>query len=261
MKNPVVVVPDAVFCAEGVEKVAELPVVGTAQLVGTAVGADGPLLDAGEFPVQLGVVVLPAAVAERHAHAEVDDATYPRLGAAFHDAPDVFGGVVEPGEDGAQPHHRGDAALLTFLQHLDALLGGADPRLDELAEPLVHGGQGHLHHRLAPAIDPLQNVQIPQNEVGFRQDGDAAAMPLDDLQGTAGHLQLFLDGRVGVGHGPGADHTGSALALQGCRQQRDGVLLHRHVLKAVVHVVAAAPGVAVDAPVLAAPVEVHAVFG
>ena len=55
-EDPVVVVPDAVFFAEPVEEVAELPMVGAAQLVGAAVGADGALLQTGESPVELAVV-------------------------------------------------------------------------------------------------------------------------------------------------------------------------------------------------------------
>ena len=118
-----------------------------------------------------------------------------------------------------------------------------------------------LHHRLAAPVDPLQDIQIPEDQVGFGQNGGTAAVPLHDFQRPAGDTQRFLHRGVGIGHGAGGDHAPAALALQRQLQKLQAVFLHGDVLEPVIHAVAAAPGIAVDASVLTAPVQVHAVSG
>jgi len=207
------------LAAAAVEEGGQLPAVGTAEVVGTAIPADIGFLEAGKEPVQLPVKMVPAAPAQGQAHAEVQHPVHPGFDAEVQDAVYVFRGVVEQGKDGAEPDYGGDACVPKGLQGRKSSLGGADVGFQLAAQGLVVGGQGHLDHAFTLPLDGLEQVQVPQDQVRFGQQGDAEAIAPDQRQGAAGLLQLGFQREVGVRHGPHAQHTGPAPPARGCSRQ------------------------------------------
>ena len=105
----------------------------------------------------------------------------------------------------------------------------------------------------------LQDVGIALRQGALGDDMHREALVGDHAQCPAGQPQLALDGHVGVVHRPRADR--GAFFPPGTQlggQQFQCVALHGY-LGAVPDPIAVAARVAVDAPVLASPVEVHVV--
>ena len=248
---------DAVFPAGLVKEPQQRIAIRTRQLVGVSVLADIPALEPREMPIQGRVEVFPAPLPKRQAHAEADDPLYPDADALVQDRPEVFLRVVQIGQDRAEPDNGGDPPLSHLLQHLDPPFGIAHIWLQDLAEGVVVGSERHLHHAFGRAVDIIQQINVPQDPVGFGQNGGAKAVAQDDLQAFPGQTQLLLAGQIGVGHGTRADHASLPLGPQRPLQQLRRVLLHLDVLKGVAEPIAAAPAVAVDAAVDAAAINVH----
>ena len=113
-------------------------------------------------------------------------------------------------------------------------------------------------------------VRVAGYQVGLGDQAHAKAEGIDQLQGVAGQLQIFFQGVVGVAHGAGAYYCWSYAAPQVAADGVQGVCLAPQVVaedfqgvffyfdRVEVRVLkAAAPAVAVDATMGAAPVEVH----
>ena len=81
-----------------------------------------------------------------------------------------------------------------------------------------------------------------------------------ESEGLPDVSQLQLQWNVGVGHGAHTDHTSAALPPERIRQQLDGVPFYLNVLKGMLHMIALAPGVAVDAAVRTAAIQINAIF-
>ena len=138
--------------------------------------------------------------------------------------------------------------------------GGADYRLKYPAEALVVSRQRHLDNAFGFPVYACQKAHIPENAVGFRQDSNAEAIFVDDLKAFPRITQLFFDMHVWVAHAAGADHALFALLPERCFQQFGSVDLDLYVFEIMVHVVAFAPAVAVNAAMAAATVYVHPVL-
>ena len=151
-----IVVPDTVGFAGIVEQFHQFPVSGTEHFIGIAIGANIAILQSGELSVQLGIEIFPIPAAQRHTHAEIQNALDPGFDAGIQNAAEVLRRVVQKGQNGTQPHHRGDAGFLKFPQHGDPLGGGGHIGFNQPAKTLVEGGQGDLHHRLGAAVDAFQ---------------------------------------------------------------------------------------------------------
>ena len=96
---------------------------------------------------------------------------------------------------------------------------------------------------------------------GFRQNTEAKAHLCDDFNASASQLQFLFQVKIGVGHGPSANHTLLPFTAQGICKQFRCVFLHFNVRKIVVHLIALASGVAVNTAVRTASIDVHSVVG
>ena len=67
--------------------------------------------------------------------------------------------------------------------------------------------------------------------------------------------------QVGIAHGACADHAFFSFAAQDALQQFRRILLYLDIFKGMLHLVAGAPAVAVNAAMGAAAVDIHAVLG
>ena len=110
-------------------------------------------------------------------------------------------------------------------------------------------------------MDSGQQFQIPQDEIGFRQDREAEPIAADDLQAAAGQLELGFERQIRVGHRAGGDHAGTPLSAQFGLKQDRGVGFDLDILEIMQHLVTAAAAVAVDTAVGASAVEVHPFCG
>ena len=210
------------------------------------------------MPVQRRVVIFPVAVPQGQPHAEVDHALHPGPGACVQYRRDVFLRIVDEGQYGCQPDHGGDVPLRHALQHLDPAPGVAHVRLQYAAQRVVIGGQRHLHHAFGGSVDGIQQVDIPQDAIGFGLDRCAEAVLQYDLQATPGQAQRLLTVHVRVRHRARADHAPLPLRFQRPVQQLRRVPLHLYIFKGMSELIAGAPAVAINAAVGAAPVDVHA---
>ena len=84
-------------------------------------------------------------------------------------------------------------------------------------------------------------------------------MLFNDFQSAPGQPQFFLQRNVRIRHGTGTDHTGFSLGPQCLFQKPKRVFFDLDIFKGVLHSVAIAAGVAVNAAVLAAPVQIHSI--
>ena len=109
-------------------------------------------------------------------------------------------------------------------------------------------------------MDGAVQVGVPQNQVTLGGGGRATAVGVDELQSVAGEEQLFLKGIIGVAHGAHTDEGRADLPGQLVPEQGQRVRLGSHPVK-VRDAVAVAAAVAVEAAVVAAPVQVHSVVG
>ena len=231
------------------------------QHIGIAVDRDVSLLQSGKMPVKGGVVILPIALAQRHSHAEAENSPDSRVRAGIQNAKKVLLRVVEKGKDRTEPDHRRNAFVPHGFQHLDPFRRCGDMRLDDFAERFVERGQRHLHHAFCLLVNALQQRKVAEDTRRFGENRQSEAVALDDGQTATGETELLLDVQVGVAHRPGADHAAAFLFAKRLLQQLRRVDFDLDVLKFVRHAVAFASGVAVNAAVRAAAVEVHPVFG
>ena len=250
---------NAAFPAEGGELFFQPPAVRAGKFVAVSVGADVPLFHAGEKPVKLPVKIFPVAFPEGESHAERDDALHSGLGAVTEDAGKVFFRVVDEGQDGAEPHHRGDSFFPEYFQGFKAFPRGARVWFQFPAQRFVVGGERHLNNSLCGGVDFFEHVQIPQHQGGFCDKADAEAVPVNQLKRFPGEQEFFFQRHVRVAHGAGSDHAFFPFAFQGGFEQLKGVFFYGDVLELVVDMVTAAPRIAVNAAVGASPVQVHAV--
>ena len=86
-------------------------------------------------------------------------------------------------------------------------------------------------------------------------------MPADQFQGFAHIADFRLQRNVRIRHGSCADHAFFSLMDKGVFQQFNGIFLDLDVLKGMLHVIAFAPGIAVNTAVGTASVEIHSVLG
>lgn len=123
------------------------------------------------------------------------------------------------------------------------------------------GRQRHLYDAFCLFIDAFQQIQIPQDPVGFRLDRQTKSVTVDEFQTPSGQLQFFFAMHIRVGHCSGADHTLAPLGAKGSLQQFRRVLLHFDVLERMGESVALAPGIAINAAMGTAAVQIHSVLG
>ena len=90
--------------------------------------------------VQLRVIILPVSLAERQPHAEADHAGDLRFNAVIKHGRDVLFRVVDEGQDGAEPDHRGNSRVPQGLERFEPLPSGADARFYFFAQFLAGGG-------------------------------------------------------------------------------------------------------------------------
>ena len=233
---------------------------GTGKLVAVPVSADIPPFHAGEKPVKLPVKIFPVPVPQGKPHTEAYNTLYPGLDAVVKDAGKVFPCVVDKGQERAEPYHCGDSLFPENLQGFKPFPGGAHIRLQFPAQPFVKGGEGHLHHGFGAAVDFFEKIQIPQHQGGFCNYRKAETVAVNQLKGFPGEQEFFFQGHIGVAHGAGSYHAFFTLPLEGFFQKFKGIFFYSHIFKQVVNVVTAAPGIAVNAAVGAAPVQVHSVL-
>ncbi len=124
---------------------------------------------------------------------------------------------------------------------------------------VVGRGDGEADRRVDPA-DVGQDVGVAHDQVALGDDVDGEAVVRDDLQRATGQVELRFQRHVWIVHRAGADGALDPFARQLIPQQIERVGLHQHVVVEVLDLVALAARVAVDALVLAAPVQVHGVF-
>ena len=153
--------------ADAAENPHELAVPVAGQLIGVPVFLMIFLPQAREVPVQLLIIILPVPLPQGHPHTEADDPPHLCPDAVFQDSLDILFGVVEEGQYGRKPHHRGDELVPQDFQHLGPPPGGAHIGLQDPAQLLVIGGQGHLHHAFRLLVDALQQIQVPEDPVGL----------------------------------------------------------------------------------------------
>ena len=201
--------------------------------------------------------MLPRPAAERHAEHR-EDIRRPRVLRPADDGFDIFPRVVDLRQ---QRHHRDTRinALGSQCRHCAEPLRrgrGAGFRAD--AERVVGTGHGETHRRVGGG-NFLQDVGVALRQGALGDDMHRETLVGDHAQCPAGQPQLALDGHVGGVHRSRADRgaffpPGTQLGWQ----QFQCVALHGY-LGDVPDPVAVAARVAVDAPVLASPVEVHVV--
>ena len=233
---------------------------GTGKFISVPVSADVPLFHAGEKPVKLPVKIFPVSVPQGKPHSEADNAFHPGLGAVVKDAGKVFPCVVDKGQERAEPYHCGDSLFPENFQGFKPLPGGAHIRLQFPAQPFIKGGEGHLHHGFGAAVDFFEKIQIPQHQGGFCNHRKAETVAVNQLKGFPGEQEFFFQRHIGVAHGAGSYHALFTLPFEGVFQKFKGVFFYSHIFKPVVNVVTVAPGIAVNAAVGAAPVQVHSVL-
>ena len=90
------------------EQLPQFVVAGTGHDILVSIGADIPLLQAGEQPVQLPVKILPVPLPQRQAHAKAQDAVHLCLDAHLQNTGDILFRVVEERQDRGKPDHCGD---------------------------------------------------------------------------------------------------------------------------------------------------------
>ena len=108
-------------------------------------------------------------------------------------------------------------------------------------------------------VDRFQNIDVPHDAVGFRQDGYAVTVSLYERKALSGDLQLFFEMKVWVAHSSRADHAPFPPSFQLVLQYPGGIAFYFDILKIVFHVIAFAAAVAIDAAVGAAAIYVDPV--
>ena len=81
-----------------------------------------------------------------------------------------------------------------------------------------------------------------------------------ESEGLPDVSQLQFQWNVGVGHGTHTNHALPAFPSKGIFQQFNSIPFYLNVLKGMLHMIALAPGVAVDATVRAASIKIHTIF-
>ena len=216
-------------------------------------------LQARKMPIQGLIKILPAAFPQGNAHVPAEYALNARIEAEFQQAPEVFLRVVQKGQNGRNPRHGFNARAGHLLQRPGPPPGATDAGFQNFAQFFVAGGQGHLSHALALPGDALKQIQIFQYPVGFGLNAQPEAPPGNDFVAPAGKAALGFQREIRVAHGPGMNHAPALFSAQGPVQQFRGVFLHGHVFKGMIHAVADAAAVALNAAVSAATVNIHAV--
>ena len=145
------------------------------------------------------------------------------------------------------------------FQYLEPPFRGADVWFDDTAQFFIRCCQGYLYNGFCFAVDALQNLQIPQNKVGFRLKRDSEAVLFNQQQRAPCVFQTLFQRHIWVAHRACADHAALSLASQSSFEQVKGVFLDLDILEIMCHLIALAPRVAVDAAVRAAAVEIHPV--
>lgn len=100
-------------------------------------------------------------------------------------------------------------------------------------------------------------IDVAQNQVAFCVHGNSESAPFDYFKAAAHKAKLRLAVHVGVAHRACSNHALFALGGKLLLQKFWRIPLYLDVLKIVVHLVAAASRIAVNAAVRAAAVNVH----
>ncbi len=229
-------------------------------LIGITILLMIPLPHSGKMPIQLLIKILPASLPQSHSNAKTNDPVNLCTCTVIQNPPQVFLRVIDKRKQGREPHHRGNPVVPENLKGLKALLCSADPGLQNPAQFLVISRQRHLHHALCLLMNPFKQLQIPQNPAGFRLYCKAEAIPVNDFQTLPGKPQLLLAVHIRIAHGAGSDHAFFSLGAQSPLQKLRGIFLHLNILKGVIHLIAFAAAVTVDAAMSTAPIQIHPVF-
>lgn len=245
--------------ADFVIKAHQFHIVGTVAFITVSELPDVHFLQAGKMPVQLSIEIFPVAFPEGQAHVEAQHTPHPGIDTDFQNPFYILPGIIDIRKDWTQPDHRGDPRIPELLQRRHTLRGHRNIGFQDPAEVIVMGGEGHLHHRFAFFIDLLQQIQIPEDSGGFCLDGHTETVSFYDLQRPPGHPEVFFQGDIGIRHGTCADHAALLFGQQRLFQQFQGIFLDLDIFKGVIHLIASAAGIAVDAAVGTAPVQIHTI--
>ena len=138
--------------------------------VGEAEPADILLLHSWKMTVQRRIEIFAVAFAHSGSDTETEDACYTGVKAVIQYAAQIFLRIIDKGEQGREPNHRGNSVFLHDFQYFISSAGGADVGFENAAQRFVIGGHGHFHHAFALGMNALQQVKIPQDPVRFGED-------------------------------------------------------------------------------------------
>lgn len=207
--------------------------------------------------VESVIEILPVASPKRHAEPRIDT-PHARFMRHADDRAYILRSVLDEREHGHERYPREQSRLRQLRERLKPLGRYRHVRFKLPAERIVGGSYGHLAKDRRMGGDLPVQVDVPCDESGFCDDGDAEAVSVDEHERLFGEPFGALKGIVRVGHSACAYHAGFYLAAQLVAKYLCGVLLCFYGAE-ILHMVAVAPAVAVDTPVTAAAVEVHVI--
>jgi hypothetical protein len=151
-----------------------------------------------------------------------------------------------------------DAVRGQRLHRAKSLRHGRRARLDLFTQRVVGRRDRETDGRIL-AADVAQRVQVAQNERALGDDVNGKAKLGNHAQRLAGQIARGFQRHIGIVHRAGADRAPDPLARQFLAQQINRVSLDQDVGK-IVDPVALAARIAIDALMLAAPIQVHGVL-
>ncbi len=166
--------------------------------------------------------------------------------------------IVDRGNDRRGHHARRHAGVVERLDRLEPLLRRRRTGLHLAGEPTIERGHGYKDLDQIVARHRRQEVEIPQNEVRFGDDGERVTGFSQRLDQRPGNAILPLDRLIGVGVGAEGDRRGPVLGRgKLALQKRRGALLGKKLGFEIEpgrepHIGVGRPGVAIKAAVLAA---------
>ncbi len=255
LKTPVQMLPGTFIP----ERVVEPFCVRSRQLIGVAVPAQVLIAHAGEILFQGVEIILAVSGTQRHA-----EKAYNKPAAMLRrhadDAADVVLRICQIGQQRIEPHASKYAVGGKRLHRLKTLRRNGHPGFDPAAELIVGAGDGKPRANGGVAADFGEQGGISGAQGGFCGISRAKAMPADQLKGTFCQVQILFQRIVGIAHAAHGDDAGAALACKLSAEQLNGIFLGTDCIE-VFYLVTYRTGIAVDASMAAATVEVHVPVG
>ena len=176
----------------------------------------------------------------------------------FDQLGDVLFGVADKGQDRHHGNPGVDSGICQGAHGRKTGRGGRRAGFDLPGKIIIRGGDRKTDGGV-DLVDLCQQVDIAEDQVGLGDDMDGEVVFGDHFQGPAAKLVFAFDRHIGIVHRAKTNGAAHPLAGQGIGQQINSVDFDMDIGK-ILDLVALGARVAVDALVLAAPVQVHIVF-